>query len=62
VYCYESVENCVASYWDTNVDVCELLVRTAGSGGSGVCPLGVADYDFGVPVAGGSIFPGPCGS
>lgn len=61
-YCYAQL-NCAASYWDYLGGVCEVLIRTATAvpGANPTCPLGITDYDFGSPDAGGDVFPGPCG-
>ncbi len=61
-YCATQL-NCAASYWDDLGGVCEVLIRTASQlpDASPTCPLGIADYDFGSPDAGGDVFPGPCG-
>ena len=61
-YCFAQL-NCAASFWDYLGGVCEILVRTATQvpGANPTCPLGISDYNFGSPDAGGDVFPGPCG-
>jgi hypothetical protein len=36
-------------------------VNNTVAGSNAQCPLGVQDYNFGPPVDGGNVFPGPCG-
>ena len=68
VICF-SQENCVASAViidddDGSVRECDLLIHVDGTqpGATSLCPLGIQDYPFGSPVAGGNVYPGPCGT
>jgi hypothetical protein len=62
---YHHTPKCIASSYYAPGDECSYLIRDSGSSGvgvSGVCPLGLQDFDFGVPDPdNGDILPGPCG-
>lgn len=68
LYCHQQQLDCIASFFDTNIGICEVLVIADGTSTDPVsqktpqCPLGIYDFAFGQPdVMLGNIFPGPCG-
>ena len=61
--CDVQFENVVAAGFIPSASECECLVNVNGTypGKSNKCPLGVENYDFGMPVEKGRILPGACG-